>query len=174
MHTPISGPSHTPGGTGGSFRGFSFIELLAVLAVLAVLAMLAAPSMIDRIIRNQITEALPLADIAKAPVAAAWAASAALPADNTAADLPAAEKIVSTYVRAVAIENGAIHLTFGNSANSLIRDKVLTLRPTVVEDAPIVPVSWVCAQGKVPDKMTAKGQDRTTVPAAYLPLKCRS
>lgn len=123
--------------------------------------------------RDQINEALPLADIAKPPIASAWALTKVLPADNTAAGLPVAEKIVSTYISSVAVENGAIQITFGNSANALIKDKVLTLRPAVVDDAQIVPVSWVCANGAVPDKMTAKGQNRTTVPDRYLPLKCR-
>ncbi len=155
-------------------RGFSLIELVVVLAILAIMAMAALPNWSDKIIRDQIVEALPLADIAKSPVSAAWSSTHTLPADNTAADIPVADKIVNNYIKAIAIENGAVHITFGNSANSLIKDKVLTLRPAVVEDAPMVPVAWVCAKGKVPDKMTAKGEDRTTVPANYLPLKCRN
>jgi type IV pilus assembly protein PilA len=76
-------------------------------------------------------------------------------------------------VSGVAVEAGAIHLIFGNRANSLIRGKVLTLRPAVVEDAPVVPVTWICGFGAVPDKMTVKGANRTEVPKTYLPLKCR-
>lgn len=156
-----------------SRRGFSLIELVIVLAVMAILALIALPNFTDKIVRDQITDALPLADVAKKPVAAAWALAHTLPTDNAAAGIPAADKIVSTYVSSVAVENGAVHITFGNSANGLIKGKVLTLRPAVVEDAPVVPVSWVCAQAKVPDNMTAKGEDRTTVPAQYLPLNCR-
>ena len=155
-------------------RGFSLIELVVVVAILAIIAMIALPNFSDKIVRDQINEALPLADVAKSPVAAAWSLTHRLPADNTTAGLPAPEKIVSTYVRSTAIENGAVHITFGNSANPLIKDKILTLRPAVVEDAPVVPVSWVCAKGKVPDNMTAKGEDRTTVPSKFLPLKCRA
>lgn len=147
---------------------------MVVVAILAILALIALPNFSDKIVRDQINEALPLADVAKSPVAAAWTLTHTLPADNAAAGIPVAEKIVGTYVRSVAIENGAIHITFGNSANALIKDKILTLRPAVVDDAPVVPVSWVCAKGKVPDNMTAKGEDLTTVPANYLPLKCRA
>lgn len=155
-------------------RGFSLIELVVVIAILATLALIALPNLTDKVVRDQINEALPLADVAKGPVASAWSLTHILPADNTAAGIPAPEKIVNTYVRSVAVENGAVHITFGNSANGVLKDKVLTLRPAVVDDAPVVPVSWICAKGKVPDQMTAKGEDRTTVPANYLPLKCRN
>ena len=75
---------------------------------------------------------------------------------------------------AVAIRDGAIHVTFGNRANKLLRGKTLTLRPAVVEDAKIVPVAWVCGYAETPGKITAKGENRTDIPAIYLPLKCRA
>jgi len=78
-----------------SGRGFTLMEMLAVLAIIAILAMMAVPSYMDRIVRQQIEAALPLAEIAKKPVAEAWAQLRALPADNAAAALPAAEKIVN-------------------------------------------------------------------------------
>ena len=95
------------------------------------------------------------------------------PADNAAAGLPVKEKIVSNLVSGVAVEAGAIHMTFGNSVNSAIRGKILTLRPAVVEDAPVVPVTWICGFGTVPEKMVGKGTNRTDVPRNYLPLRCR-
>ncbi len=135
--------------------------------------MITAPSIQDRIVRDQIVEAAKLADIAKAPIAAGWSTGATLPADNTAAGLPSADKIVANYVSSLRVEGGAIHLTFGNRANSAIKGKTLTLRPGVVEDAPIVPVAWVCAAAPAPQKMALRGVDRTDVPARFLPLNCR-
>jgi type IV pilus assembly protein PilA len=154
-------------------RGFTMIEMMMVLGVIAILALMAAPSYMEKIIRDQIIEALPLADIAKAPIAFAWAAGVPLPDDNNAAGLPAADKIVSNLVSAVQIDKGAINMTFGNRANSSIKGKILSLRPAVVADAPIVPVAWVCGNAPPPDKMTVKGQNKTDVPALYLPCKCR-
>jgi type IV pilus assembly protein PilA len=154
-------------------RGFTMIEMMMVLGVIAILALMAAPSYMEKIIRDQIIEALPLADLAKAPVALAWAAGVPLPDDNISAGLPAADKIVSNLVSAVQIDKGAINITFGNRANSSIKGKVLSLRPAVVADAPIVPVAWVCGNAPPPDKMTVKGQNRTDVPPLYLPFKCR-
>lgn len=154
-------------------RGFTLLELVIVIAVIAILAMLALPNMQDKLVRDQIVEAVKLADVAKPRVAQAWSATKTLPADNAAAGLPAADKIVGQLVSSVAVEEGALHVTFGNSANPLIHGKRLTLRPAVVVDEPVVPVSWVCAGAKVPDKMTVQGTDRTDVPKKYLPLNCR-
>jgi len=154
--------------------GFTMVEMMAVIAVIAILTLLALPSYLDRIVREQIEQSLPLADIAKKPVAAAWAALQEFPDDNAAALLPAPDKIVNNFVAALAVDHGAIHLTFGNQANKTIQGKILTLRPAVVEDAPVVPVAWICAGAEVPGKMTLKGgEDRTSVPREYLPLACR-
>jgi type IV pilus assembly protein PilA len=153
--------------------GFTMIELMMVLGAIAILALMAAPSYMEKIIRDQIIEAMPLADLAKAPIALAWALGAPLPDDNSAAGLPAADRIVSNLVSAVQVDKGAINITFGNRANSSIKGKILSLRPAVVADAPIVPVAWVCGNAPPPDKMTVKGQNRTDVPALYLPFKCR-
>ena len=155
-------------------RGFTLIEMMVVVAVIAILALLMLPSYQDKLVRDQVVEALPLADIATKPVAAAWASAQSLPADNTAAGLPPADKIVGNLVSSVAVQGGAIHLTFGNRANGQIKGKVLTLRPAVVEDAPVVPVAWICGYAPVPDKMTVKGENRTNVPPLYLPFRCRA
>lgn len=147
--------------------------MMVVVGVVAVLALMLVPAYTDRLVREQVNEALPLAEVAKKPVAAAWALLQVFPPDNAAAGLPPREKIVSDLVSSVAVESGAIHITFGNRANNLIKGKVLTLRPAVVEDAPVVPVTWLCGFAAVPDKMVAKGANRTDIPKGYLPVKCR-
>jgi type IV pilus assembly protein PilA len=155
-------------------RGFTLLELMVVVGIIAILALLAIPTYQDKFVRDQIAEALPLADIAKPPVALSWALLQNFPADNVAAGLPVADKMVNNFISSVAIQGGAIHITFGNKANNAIRGKILTLRPAVVADAPIVPVTWVCGYATAPDKMTIKGENRTNIPPGWLPIRCRA
>lgn len=150
------------------------IEMLVVLAVVAILALMALPTYQDKLIRDQVVEALPLADIAKLPVALSWAALQAFPADNAAAGLPAADKIVSNFIKSVQVQDGAIQITFGNRAHGAIRDKILSLRPAVVDDAPVVPPAWVCGYAQGPGKMTIKGENKTNITPNFLPAKCRT
>ena len=82
-------------------RGFTLIEIMVAVGIVAILALMTIPAFMDQYIRNQIADALPLADIAKAPVA------------------------------------------------------------------------WVCGYAQVPGNMTAQGENRTNIPANYLPVSCR-
>ena len=158
----------------GSDGGFTLIEAMVVVAIIAILALLAIPGYQNRIIREQILEAGPLSDIAKKQIAAAWTAAHVLPVDNAAAELPVPEKMVNNFVTSVAVQGGAIHITFGNRANKFLQGKILTIRPAIVEDAPIVPIAWVCGYAPVPGNMTAKGETRTNIPPNYLPVNCQA
>jgi type IV pilus assembly protein PilA len=154
-------------------RGFTLIEVMIAVGIVAILALMMVPTYYTRVVREQIVETLPLADLAKKPVAASWTLLKAFPPDNAAAGLPPAEKIVGNFVASVTVEAGAVHVRFGNRANARLKGKVLTWRPAVVEDAPVVPVAWVCGFAAVPGQMAAKGPNRTDVPQEYLPVGCR-
>ena len=104
----------------------------------------------------------------------AWATLAALPIDNASAGLPPPASIVNNFVSSVAVESGAIQVTFGNHANAALRGKMLSFRPGVVEASPIVPITWVCGHASPPVPMNARGLDKTSIPDRYLPLNCRA
>jgi type IV pilus assembly protein PilA len=126
------------------FAGFTLVEMMVVLAVIAILALMAIPSFQDQIVRDQINNALPLADIA------------------------------NNYISSVLVKDGALNVIFGNRANGIINGKTLTIRPAVVDDAPIVPVAWVCGYAEAPHNMTVKGENRTNIPENFLPFACRA
>lgn len=163
-----------PGNPRHRIAGFTLMEVMATIAIIAILALMAMPTFIDRIVRQQIEAALPLADVAKKPIADYWSFTRAMPPDNTALALPDPDKIVNNYVEKVAVKDGVVNLTFGNRANSALKGKVLSLRPAVVADAPAVPITWVCAMAEPPGKMTVYGDNATTVAATYLPMECRA
>ncbi|WP_310738721.1 pilin [Piscinibacter sp. HJYY11] len=152
--------------------GFTLIEVLIVMAILAILALMAVPSLQGKYIRENIAEGVTLAKLAKDHVSAVWATTKTLPSDNATAGLPAADKIVNNMVKSVTVEGGAIHIVFGNRANGALQGKTLTLLPAVVEDAPVVPVAWVCGHAKAPEKMKLVGANRTDIERRHLPINC--
>lgn len=153
--------------------GFTLVEMMAVVAIIAILALVAIPSQIERIIREEVKAAMPLADTAKEPIANAWKASKTLAATNQEIGLPVPEKVVSNFISKLEVQNGAIHMTFGNKARSQLAGKVLSFRPAVIEESQIVPVAWVCGNAQAPNQMTVKGENKTTIPVIYLPMMCK-
>lgn len=154
-------------------RGFTLIELMIVIAIISMLATLATPSLQDRVMRAQIGEGLALADLAKQAVQSHYAKTRKLPANNEAAGLPPADRIVGNYVSSIAVQNGVVTLTFGQQSNRHLVGKKLSLRPATVPDYPQVPIAWVCGTASVPETMTAPGDNATDLPGTQLPLECR-
>ena len=64
-------------------------------------------------------------------------------------------------------------MTFGNKAHAKIKGKVLSMRPALIEESQIVPVTWVCGNAKAPEKMVVKGENKTNVSLDFLPYLCR-
>jgi len=147
--------------------------MLVALAVLAILAALALPSFQAPLVRQQVVDSATLINVAKTAVSSKWSATQKLPLDNADAGLPGPEQLVGNYVTSLTVDGGALHVVFGNQVNSVIRGKTLSFRPAVVDGAPIVPIAWVCGMAATPDKMAAKGANRTDIDAQYLPLNCR-
>ena len=153
--------------------GFTWIELVLVLAVVGILGAMALPGMQDTALRKQVKEGLALADLAKAGVQQAWSLTGEMPADNTAAGVPPKDKIVGNVVKEVSVEAGAITLTYGNNASRALDGKHVTLRPAFVPGQPVVPLAWLCHEVPVPNGMERKGENRTDVGSAQLPVECR-
>ena len=152
---------------------FTMVEMVVVLAIMSILLLLMIPNAVDKVIKEQIIASLPLTDIAKEPIGLVWRTTETMPADNAEVELPAPEKIVNNLVSSVEVDGGAIHITYGNHAHIQLKDKVLTLRPAVITDSPIVPITWVCGHASPPNNMTVMGSDRTSIADEFLPNLCK-
>jgi type IV pilus assembly protein PilA len=154
--------------------GFTLMEMLVVLSIIAILLTAAVPSIVTPIAREQVEESLAIVEKLQLSVVDYYESNGVLPQDNEAAGLPAANKVIGNYITSVELRRGAFHIHFGNKAQTVLQDKVLTVRAIIVPDSAASPMSWLCAYSQVPKGMLAADQDFTTVSAQYLPVKCRN
>ena len=154
-------------------HGFTLIELMMVIAILGILMAVALPAYQDYTTRAQIAEGLSLAAELQPSVRDYYVQRGEFPADNAAAGVPDPEYLLGNYVQGIEVADGAIHVRFGHKINLAAKDKVLSIRPIVVDGSPASPISWVCGGSEVPPRMSAAGENRTDVPSQLLPSTCR-
>jgi type IV pilus assembly protein PilA len=154
-------------------RGFTLLELMIVVAIIGILAAVAIPAYQDYTVRAQVVEALSLVGELKPSIRDYYKDRGAFPSDNEAAGVPAAQNLIGQYVTDIAVADGAMHVRFGNFVNANIAGKTLTIRPAYVTASPSSPISWSCGTRGAPAGMSLAGEDRTDVPALYLPSSCR-
>ena len=159
--------------TSGQDSGFTLIELIVVVACISILAALALPNYQDRIIRTQVQEALGFATFAEDSVQAFYAKTHRMPANNAEAGLPPADQVLGNYVARLEVEQGAIHIQFGNRSNKALVDKWLTLQAGASPKASRVPISWLCGIAHPVDGLDYSGANRTDIETRQLPLDCR-
>ena len=154
-------------------RGFTLIELMIVVAIIGILASIAIPAYQDYTIRAQVVEAFTLVDEIKPSIRDYYRERGVWPADNEQAGTPAPEHLLGQYVAGIVVENGAIHVRFGNKANVSLSGLTLTMRPVYVTANPTSPISWNCGRSEPPQGMSPQGTDRTDMPSKFLPAVCR-
>ena len=154
-------------------NGFTLIELMIVVAIIGILASIASPAYQDYTIRAQVIEAMSLTSTMKGSIDEYYRNRGEFPADNEAAGTPLPEQMIGNYVNQITVEGGAMHVRFGNHANSRVADEILSIRPLIVPGSPLPPLSWNCGYGTAPTGMEPVGENRSTVEPKYLPSACR-
>jgi type IV pilus assembly protein PilA len=77
-------------------------------------------------------------------------------------------------VDAISVEDGALHVRFGNQAGRRLHGKTLSLLPAVAGgDPPGDAIVWLCAPQASSSLWQISGHDRTDIEKRILPRVCR-
>lgn len=153
--------------------GFTLIELMIVIAIIWILTTMAMPSFQDQMIRTQVKEAFNLAEIAKHGIEEYYKEKKKFPEDNAKAGLPAPDKIIGNFVTKIDVSDGVINITLGNRVNKNVFGKRISIRPAIVKDAHVVPITWVYGYASIPEGMSVTGENSTDILPRHLPVNCR-
>lgn len=131
-------------------QGFTIIELMIVVTIVGMLAAVAIPVYQSYVTRAMATEALVLARRAQLAVEEYFARTGEWPADNAALQLGEPRQLGGRYVRSVAVADGTVVATFGETT---LLGQTVTLRPARAGGG----LAWSC---------------RTTLPPHLRPREC--
>ncbi|ENX2883584.1 pilin [Neisseria gonorrhoeae] len=120
-------------------------------------------------------EAILLAEGQKSAVTEYYLNNGIWPADNGAAGVASASKIIGKYVQKVEVNNGVVTATMASSGvNNEIKGKKLSLWAKRQDGS----VKWFCGQpvkreSNNADAVTADGTDANKIDTKHLPSTCR-
>ena len=154
-------------------KGFTLIELMIVVSIIGILAAVALPAYQSYTVRAKIAEAINLGNELKDEIKLYYESHHRFPKDNDEAGAPAPNLLIGNYVSAIAVEQGALHVTLGNFVPENMKGQILSIRPLYVKGSPASPISWVCGNGQIPEGMLAAGENKTSIEKMYLPAPCR-
>ena len=154
-------------------RGFTLIELMIVVAIIGILAAIAIPAYQDYTIRAQVVEAFSLASELKGSIQEFRKERGRFPANNAEAGVPEPKYLIGNFITRIEVRAGVLTMQFGNNANLLLKDKLLSLQPLVVTGSPASPMSWRCGLRAIPTGMEAVGENRTNLDRKFVPASCR-
>jgi type IV pilus assembly protein PilA len=154
-------------------QGFTFIELMSVLLIAGIIYSIAIPSYQDYILRAKLAEVFEISKPIKQAIADYYAYHGVMPKNNQSLFLAKAELLQGKTVRAMTVENGAIHITFDWSnqiqPNSNKAD-IISIRPVLVKsefsgNIPLDYIFWLNGNCKLNDPkiMDVLGTNKTTL-----------
>jgi type IV pilus assembly protein PilA len=181
-------------------RGLALLELTAILLAVCLLPLLLIlPSRQEKAVLEKVKETLMTTEEIQRAIDRHYQDTGRFPTDNSSVEIPVSGKYAPLYTRSILIDEGVIHIAFGNRIHKKARNKTLTLRPAFFPARPRLtrdlaarqgrsrlrpafaaaphPANthyiWICGNESIPEGMNAIGENRTTLPDSFLPPKCR-
>ncbi|MEX0900572.1 MAG: type II secretion system protein [Gammaproteobacteria bacterium] len=151
-------------------KGFTLIELMIVVAIMGIIATMAIPNMIPQLTRAKMVEINEVTAAIKPQIVGYYREHGRFPRNNAEAGLPPPDKLISTYIAAIEVVGGALHVQTRSIGHGY--DGVISIRPQVVDGSPRSPVTWICGHRPAADGLTAVGDNRTTIRGGGLPFHC--
>ncbi|QNV03596.1 prepilin-type cleavage/methylation domain-containing protein [Neisseria gonorrhoeae] len=120
--------------------------------------------------RAQVSEAILLAEGQKSAVTEYYLNNGKWPADNGAAGVASASKIIGKYVKQVEVKNGVVTAQMASSnVNKEIKDKRLSLWARREDGS----VKWFCGQPVTRNGDTVAAAKDNAIETKHLPSTCR-
>jgi type IV pilus assembly protein PilA len=148
-------------------RGFTLIELMLVVTIIGILASIAIPDYQQYVTRAKLAEVFEMSSPIKKAIADYYAYHGVMPKDNQSLYLDKPELLQGSRVKAMTVENGAIHVMVKLEPLSSV---VVSIRPVMIKPAvsgnvPSDYIFWLYGNCPLadPERMEVLGSNKTTL-----------
>ena len=149
--------------------GFTLIELMVVVSIIGILASIAIPAYQDYMTRARVAEIFALSSPIKKAIADYYDYNGVMPKNNQTLYLAKPALLQGKRVKAMTVENGAIHVTI-DLLGEMKKPDIISIRPVVFkqsdDNAPPDYMFWVygnCSTDNFPNTMEVLGINKTTL-----------
>ena len=129
-------------------KGFTFIELTVVIAIIGVLAAIAIPNFNSYQDRAYHADARIQCIGLRQTIEEYYGWHGSFPRDNQQAGLPEPEQMATNYLSSITVENGALHMVWGNKAAQAWHGKTTTIQPWVSQTGSNEVIIWGTGSSK--------------------------